>query len=99
MRRGAQPKRHLVKPKGGLNRVKFPSVQVTAAVINGRIRMWKYVDGRWNGSNAVAMYEELGKVQKKNSPTTRAALSYLRITIPQGINPGRASLRRLHRSW
>lgn len=84
MRRGAQPKRHLVKPKGGLNRVKFPSVQVTAAVINGRIRMWKYVDGRWNGSNAVAMYEELGKVLKKNFPDHKGRFVVLEDNDPTG---------------
>lgn len=48
-------KPHLVKPKGSL---KFPakSVQVTAAVVNGRVRMWHYINGRWGGAAAAAMY-------------------------------------------
>ena len=34
-----------------------PGVTVTAAVINGRIRMWEYVNGPWNSSRAAAMYK------------------------------------------
>ena len=47
---------YLVKPKGG--NCKFPakSVQVTAGVIKGKIRMWQYVKGRWNGQRAAEMY-------------------------------------------
>ena len=59
----------MVKPKGG--NVKFPAqgVGVTAAVINGRIRMWEYVDGRWNGEKAASMYEgPLLKAIKKAYP-------------------------------
>ena len=44
----------LVKPKTGMNKVKFAGVQVTAAVIKGKIRMWKYVEGKWNGNAAVS---------------------------------------------
>ena len=59
----------MVKPKGG--NVKFPaqSVQVTAAVIDGRIRMWEYVGGRWNGEKAAIMYKgPLVKAMKKAFP-------------------------------
>ena len=39
--------------------MKFPAtgVSVTAAVIKGKIRMWHYIDGRWNGAAAAAMYK------------------------------------------
>ena len=30
---------------------------VTAAMIKGRIRMWHYVDGNWNGQKAAYMYK------------------------------------------
>ena len=66
---GQEPEGHMVKPKGG--NVKFPaqSVGVTAAVINGRIRMWEYVDGRWNGEKAANMYTgPLLKAIKKAYP-------------------------------
>ena len=33
-----------------------PGVTVTAAVINGRVRMSEYVSGPWNSSRAAAMY-------------------------------------------
>ena len=53
--RGAMVKPHLVKPKPTL---KFPAsgVQVTAAVIRGRVRMWEYAQGKWNGAAATQMY-------------------------------------------
>ena len=55
-KRGEQPEGHMVKPKEG--NMKYPArgVTVTAAVIKGRIRMWNYVDGNWNGQKAADMY-------------------------------------------
>ena len=52
---GAKPVPHLVRQK---STVKFPapSAMVTAAVIKGRIRMWHYIDGRWNATAAAKMY-------------------------------------------
>ena len=49
-------KRHLVKPKSTL---KYPvqGVQVAAAVVKGRIRMWHYITGRWTGRKAAEMYK------------------------------------------
>ena len=61
-------KSELVKPKGTLM---FPakSVQVTAAVIKGRIRMWHYCDGRWNAKAAATMYQgPLVKAMRKAYP-------------------------------
>ena len=65
LKKGEAIKPYLIKPK---EQNKFPmrSIQVTAAVIKGRIRMWHYVDGRWNGAKAAAMYEgPLAKALKK----------------------------------
>ena len=65
-------KPHLVKPKGTL---KFPakSVQVTAAVVKGRVRMWHYVTGRWNGEAAAEMYKgPLLKTLKRAFPGKRS---------------------------
>ena len=52
----AAVKEYLVKPKGT---VKYPArgVMITAAVINGRVRMWHVVPGRWNSKQAVDMYK------------------------------------------
>jgi hypothetical protein len=47
---------YLVKPKGGNCKFSAKSVQVTAGVIKGKIRMWEYVEGRWNGQRAAEMY-------------------------------------------
>ena len=54
-RRGDPPMNCLVKRKPSM---KFPAqgVQVTAAVVNGRIRMFDFVDGKWNGNAAAKMY-------------------------------------------
>lgn len=60
---------HLVKPKGGTMRFPTKSVQVTAAVIKGRIRMWDYCSGRWNAKAAAKMYQgPLAKALKKAYP-------------------------------
>ena len=48
MKKGSQPRRWLVKPRNGSNTAKYFGVTVTAGVINGRIRFWHYVEGRWN---------------------------------------------------
>ena len=70
--RGAVPMQWLVKPSGGINKVKFPGVQVTAAVIKGKIRVWHYVDGKWNAKNAAHMYTNvLAKALKRAYPRRR----------------------------
>ena len=50
--------------------VKFPApgIQVTAAVVQGRIRMWKYVDGNWNAARAAEMYKDLVPVLRRSFP-------------------------------
>jgi len=49
-------------------------VQVLAAVGNGKILAWEYIEGRWNGDTAAKMYTgPLLKKLKKNFP---AALKY-----------------------
>jgi transposase len=60
-------KPYLVKPKATL---KYPvkGAIVTAGVINGRIRFWHVVKGRWNANKAVHMYAELDKVLCKSFP-------------------------------
>ena len=54
--RGEQPRSWLIKPKES-NKVKFPGVVVTAAVIKGKVRMFHYIDGRWTAKTATHMYE------------------------------------------
>ena len=63
---------HLVRQK---STVKFPapSAMVTAAVIKGRIRMWHYVDGRWNATAAAKMYTgPLRRALKRAYPEVEA---------------------------
>ena len=61
-------KPYMVKPKATL---KYPvkGVMITAGVINGRIRFWHEVKGRWNANKAVEMYGELDKVLCKSFPS------------------------------
>ena len=42
-----------------MNKVKYPGVQVTAAVIKGKIRMWRYVEGKWILDGAMAGNSDL----------------------------------------
>ena len=53
---GGPPKAWLVRQKK-TEKYPAPGVQVTAAVIKGKIRMWHYVDGPWCAQNAADMYE------------------------------------------
>ena len=54
--RTSQPQNYLVKRKKAQ---KYPAkgVQVTAAVVKGKIRMFEFVDGNWNGQKAADMYK------------------------------------------
>ena len=73
-----------------MNQVKYPGVQVTAAVVNGKIRMWKYVEGKWNADAAVAMYRELAKVLKKAYPHHEGRFSVIEDNDPSGFKCKRA---------
>ena len=67
-KKGDPPHSWLVRPKASL---KFPAkgVTVAAAVVNGRVRMWEYIEGSWNGAKAAAMYRgPLIKALKKGFP-------------------------------
>lgn len=83
-RKGAPPKKCVIKPKAGMNKVKFPGVQVTAAVVKGKIRMWKYVEGNWRGDAAAAMYQDLEKVLKKAYPHHHGRYEVLEDNDPTG---------------
>jgi len=66
--RGEGPKPWMVKANPSM---KYPAkgVQVTAAVINGKIRVWRYVEGQWGAQQAVKMYKEtLVKALRRNFP-------------------------------
>ena len=92
--RSSMPRSHLVRPKSTL---KFPakSVNVTAAVINGKIRMWEYVKGAWNADAAAAMYKgPLMKALEKAFPgkatKKKAKWSVLEDNDPAGYKSRKA---------
>ena len=91
--RGQKPESHVIKPKP---QTKFPAkgVQVTAAVINGRIRMWEYLPKRWNGAAAAAMYQgPLLKALSKAFPAHAASgrkWTVLEDNDPAGYKSGKA---------
>ena len=83
-KKGALVKPHLVKHKPNL---KFPAkgVKVNAAVIKGRIRMWDYVDGNWNGAQAAKMYKgPLQRALKKAFPAHTGPWCVLEDNDPTG---------------
>ena len=90
MKKGSQPKRHLVKPKNGSNTVKYPGVTVTAGVINGRIRFWHYVSGRWNAVQAELMYQKLHQALKKAFPSHKGPFTVIEDNDPTGYKSRRA---------
>ena len=55
-RRGDLPKPFLVKRKPQM-KYSAPSVQVTAAIVKGKVRMFVFVKGNWNGEKAAQMYK------------------------------------------
>ena len=83
--RGATPKKWLVKPSGGVNKAKYPGIQVTAAVIKGKIRVWRYVDGKWNATAAAEMYEHaLAPALKKAYPKHNGPFMIIEDNDPTG---------------
>ena len=99
-KRGEQPEGHMVKPKGG--NMKYPArgVTVTAAVIKGRIRMWNYVDGNWNGQKAADMYNgPLLRAMKRAYPgrakKSGAAWEVLEDNDPAGFKSSKARTAKL----
>jgi len=83
--RGDAPETWLVKQKSSQ---KFPvkGVQVTAAVVAGKIRMWRYVGASWCATEAVTMYKDLEKILNKVNPA-RAARPRHHWTILEDNDP------------
>ena len=50
-----------VLPKRSRSLLGIPSVEVTAAVAQDRIIMWRETSGKWNGAQAAQMYADLGE--------------------------------------
>ena len=75
--RGDSPETWLVKQKSSQ---KFPvkGVQVTAAVVAGKIRMWRYIGGAsWCATEAAAMYKDMEKTLNKANPPKAAQPRHL----------------------
>ena len=92
--KGQPRQRHLMKPKGG--NMKFPAkgVTVQAGVIKGKIRMWEYVDGRWNGAKAAAMYKgpllkAMAKAFPEHAAKPCATWSVIEDNDPAGYKSGK----------
>ena len=60
-----------VLPKKNHMLLGVPSIQVTAAVGQGRVFFWHVSEKPWNGHNAAIMYHELGKALRKRCPHER----------------------------
>ena len=89
MKKGSQPKRWLVKPKNGSNTVKYCGVTVTAGVINGKIRFWHYVEGRWTAAEAERMYHKLHKALTKAYPSHKGTFTIIEDNDPTGYKSRR----------
>ena len=98
--KGQLPDPHLVKPKGGALRFPAKGVMVTAAVIKGKIRMWEYVDGRWNGDSASAMYrgpllKAMSKAFPEHAAKSRAKWVVLEDNDPSGYKCTKGKVAKL----
>ena len=94
---GAQPEPWLVKTKSTM-KPGAPGVMVTAAVINGRIRVWHYIRGPWNGAAAAAKYKgPLRSALKRAYPSRRTHI-VLEDNDPTGYksSQGRRAKRESH---
>jgi hypothetical protein len=82
-KKGQKPEPWLVKPPGGS--MKFPArgVTVTAAVIKGKIRMWEYVVGNWNGYKG-ALVRALRKTFPEHAKKAHATWSVIEDNDPAG---------------
>ena len=69
--RAEQPRTYLVRQRA-TQKYPMKGVQVTAAIVAGKIRMWRYTKGSWCGKEADKMYHDLEKVLKKAKPDKEA---------------------------
>ena len=89
MKKGSQPRRWLAKPRNGSNTAKYSGVIVTGGVINGRIRFWHYVEGRWNAAQAELMYQKLHKALTKAFPSHKGPFTIIEDNDPTGYKSRR----------
>lgn len=89
---------HLVKPKAHI-KYPMPGVQVTAAVVKGRVRFWHVTEGRWNAAKAVEMYAALAKTLAKAYPEhaarPRAKWTVLEDNDPAGYKASAAKAKKV----
>ena len=83
-KKGSASKKWLVKPKCGANSAKYPGLQVTAGVINGKIRMWSYVEGKWSAQAAHMYKNVLAKALKRAFPSQRHPFTIIEDNDPTG---------------
>ena len=93
-KRGEKPMPWLVREKKEL-KFSAPGVIVTAAVIKGRIRMWKYLEGPWNGKAAAQMYkgpllQAMRRAFPAHAAKKRAVWKVLEDNDPSGYKSGKA---------
>ena len=94
-KKGAAPNKWLVKPKCGTNSAKYPGIQVAAAVIKGKIRMWSYVERKWSAQAAAHMYKNvLAKALKRAFPFRRRPFTIIEDNDPTGYKSGAGNKRK-----
>ena len=89
---GAVPDRSVVRPKKEL-KFSAPGVYVQCAVVKGRVAMWEYIDGNWNGEEAANMYKgPLLRAMKKHYPNKAKKEPWvvLEDNDPAGYKSGKA---------
>ncbi len=63
----------MTKPSATKHRAALPSAHVFAAVFDGRVRVFRYIVGRWNAAEAVASYDALQSALRKRRPAASKA--------------------------
>ena len=62
-----------------------PHVNVCAAIIGGRVRVWHYLPGRWNGAAAAALYKDVIAKALKRYRGEKRRYSLLEDNDPTGF--------------
>ena len=84
------PRKHRMKGGGALS--------VCAGIINGRVAVWRYIDGRWNSEVAAATYRDVLWPAVKRLRGEKRAYTVLEDNDPTGYksNKAVATKRELH---
>ena len=89
--RGEGLQKHFAKPKGNKHRVNpGATVNVAAAIVKGKIRVWHYLPKRWCGSAACDLYSKVLAPSLRRNHPEKASFRVVEDNDPTGYKCNKA---------